>query len=258
MEFLITKNREKEENKTLSEQLHSRELELNELRRRVEELESLAEDKDEVIVKLEEKTEKYKESYSEETKASRLTSKMLKKKLMETESLLKEKTDQAKEANMVVMRVQAKILKYKERLDETERKREKLESDLKRLKTDSDECLERERKAHNELQTEFSKRLNERLSESEKRIKESFESKILSLERELHQKDSLVQKSQFDQLYQQQLMNGMVSLSIWILRITFQRKLFNLIKWIKCWNFMRASLKSSKRIICQDRSMISR
>jgi len=128
------------------------------------------------------------------------------------EEQLKEKTEQAKEANTIIMRVQAKILKYKEKLDESERKREKIEKDIKRLKIDTDECLERERKAHNELQSEFSKRLNERLSEGEKRIRESFESKITNLERELHQKEAQVQKSQFDQLYHQQMINNMKTL----------------------------------------------
>ncbi|KAG2392680.1 hypothetical protein C9374_011405 [Naegleria lovaniensis] len=203
---------EKEENRQLFEQMQQKELEMNELRRKIEELVLEKEERDEIIEKLEHKTEKYKESYNEESKASKMTSKMLKKRLLEVEEQLKEKSEQSKEANNIVMRVQAKIIKYKERLEETERKREKLEQDLKRLKTDSDECLERERKAHNELQAEFSKRLNERLVESEKRIRDTFESKILSLERELHQKEALVQKSQFDQIYQQQMINGMKTL----------------------------------------------
>ena len=208
----VTFNREKEETRNLSEQLAIRDIEQAEMKRRIEELEAIHDDKDAYLGKLEEKTVKYKETVSEESKASRHTSKVLKKRVLEVEEQLKEKTEQAKEANTIIMRVQAKILKYKEKLDESERKREKIEKDIKRLKIDTDECLERERKAHNELQSEFSKRLNERLSEGEKRIRESFESKITNLERELHQKEAQVQKSQFDQLYHQQMINNMKTL----------------------------------------------
>ncbi|KAL9642630.1 hypothetical protein ABK040_009709 [Willaertia magna] len=219
--------KERVENKQLIEDLNVKNLELVELRQKVKELEdqlqekeNLIQQKEKYVEKLQEKSEQFHEAnvkmveevsqkVADEAKLCKNTNKILKKKVFELEEALKQKSEQANEANSIILRVQTKINKYKERYEESERKRERIEKEFKRIKTDLEESIERERKAHNDLQTEFGKRMNDRVAESEKRIKEIYEGKIFTLEREIHQKEALIQKSQYEQLWHTQMFNNL-------------------------------------------------
>jgi cell division protein FtsB len=146
-----------------------------------------------------------KQKLGDEMKQHRTLQKSQKKRVKEVEQQLEEKNLQLNDANVIIMKCQAKIEKYKERLDEEQRNKHKTEKDAKRAILELEESYEREKRSLTELQREFSKKIGEKQDEMERKIRDQYENRLLELQRQVYDKEQQLTKSNFEQMVQQQL-----------------------------------------------------
>ncbi len=146
-----------------------------------------------------------KQRLSDEMKQHRNVQKSQKKRVKEVEYLLEEKNQQLTDANVIVLKCQAKLEKFKEKLDEEQRIKQKIEKDSKRALMELEENYEREKRSLTELQREFSKKMGEKQDDIERKIRDQYENRLLELQRQVYEKEQQLTKTNFEQMVQQQL-----------------------------------------------------
>jgi len=129
----------------------------------------------------------------------------LKTQLKQAQISLKDRSDELESAHHIIRRCQNKLEKYRKRVQEISTKMDKTELEVKREKREIEEQLDREKRSMAELTREFQKRLDQRAEEYERQFKNSYETKILDLQREVSSKDAQLQKQNLQQLLDAQL-----------------------------------------------------
>lgn len=131
--------------------------------------------------------------------------KELKAKFKQIQTTFKEKVEELETAHHIIRKCQHKLEKYRKRLQDVSSREEKSEDLWKREKRELEEQLEREKRSFAELNREFQKKLDVRAEEYERQFKNSYENKILQLQREISTKETMLQKQNIQQILDAQL-----------------------------------------------------